>query len=125
MRKDPYAKEGYEYVFDYYTGRPIYYTLEEFAILKAEEEYKKKHERLHILEGLLIAFDNRDYIIKTISDSKNARMAKEKLMLDLQLSKKQASAILQMKLNKFVQIDRESIINEYNILNEELSDNNT
>lgn len=115
MRKDPYAKEGYEYVFDYYTGRPIYYTLEEFTKLKAEEELNKKQERLHILEGILIAFDNRDYIIKTISDSNNAKKAKEKLMLDLKLSKKQASAILQMKLSQFVQMDRESIINEYNL----------
>ena len=50
MKKDSYEKEGYIYIFDYYWGRPIYYTPEEYAILQQEEERKTKEQRLHILE---------------------------------------------------------------------------
>ncbi len=122
MRKDPYAREGYVYIFDYDLCRPIYYTLEEFANIQAEEEFRKRQERLHILEGFMTALENTDLIVEVVSDSANKRAAKEKLMHMLPLSQKQVSAILQMKLKKFIQMDCEETKREYLTLKNDLSD---
>ncbi len=122
MRKDPYAREGYVYIFDYDLCRPIYYTPEEYAHLQAVEERKRQLERLLILEGFLIAFENSDHLVKVIRASSNKTEAKEKLIHTLPLSQKQVSAILKMQLKRFVQMDREETRREYLTLKENLSD---
>ena len=121
MKKDPFAKEGYVYVMDYYTGCPVYYTNEEYAALQAEEERRQKQDRLHILEGYLIVFENWDFVFKIVKEPISNAETKNILIRSLYLSKKQASAILQMKLKKLDQKSQEKIKNEYLKLKEELS----
>ncbi|MDI6732654.1 MAG: DNA topoisomerase (ATP-hydrolyzing) subunit A [Planctomycetota bacterium] len=73
-----------------------------FLLDKAEAE-------LHILEGLYIAVDNIDEIIKLIKRSKTPEEAKEKLMSKYSLSTIQADAILQMQLRKLTGLEREKL----------------
>ena len=122
MRRDPYAREGYVYRFDYDLCCPVYYTPEEYACLQAEEARRKNQDRLHILEGFMIAFENLDLIFKIVSDSANKTESKEKLIHSLPLSSKQVSAILQMKLKKFIQMDRSETMREYLKIKKSLSD---
>lgn len=63
--------------------------------------------RAHILEGLRIALDHIDEVIKLIRSSKNAAEAKEGLMNNFNLSEKQAQAILDMKLQRLTGLERE------------------
>ncbi len=112
MKKDPFAKEGYKYVFDYYYGVPKYYTIEEYEKLKAEEEKTKKENKIHLLEGYIIALNNKELVINTISNSNNISEAKEKLLELLDLSDKQLNAILQMKLSKFFTLDNDKLTEE-------------
>ena len=123
MRKDPYEKEGYVYIFDYNLGLPIYYTLEEYAIIEREEETANKQSRLHILEGYLAAIENIDEVLTIIRTSKNRTDAKNKLMQTIGITKKQASAILQMKLKTITQMSYEEIEKEHQSLSSELSSN--
>ncbi|MDR2163434.1 MAG: DNA gyrase subunit A [Clostridiales Family XIII bacterium] len=71
----------------------------------------KAEARAHILEGLIIALDNIDEIIKTIRESYND--AKQKLMDRFRLSDLQAQAILDMRLARLQGLEREKIENEY------------
>ena len=112
MKKDPFAKDGYKYVFDYYYGVPKYYTIEEYEKLKAEEEKTKIDNKIHLLEGYIIALNNKELVINTISNSNNISEAKENLLELLHLSEKQINAILQMKLSKFLTLDNNKIIEE-------------
>ena len=112
MKKDPFAKEGYKYVFDYYYGVPKYYTIEEYEKLKAEEEKTKKENKIHLLEGYIIALNNKELVMNTISNSNNISEAKEKLLELLDLSDKQLNAILQMKLSKFLTLDNDKLTEE-------------
>lgn len=75
---------------------------------------KKAEARAHILEGLRIALDNIDEIIKIIRSSYND--AKDKLMERFGLSEIQAQAILDMRLARLQGLEREKIENEYNEL---------
>ena len=75
---------------------------------------KKAEARAHILEGLRIALDNIDEIIKIIRASYND--AKQKLMDRFKLSDIQAQAILDMRLARLQGLEREKIENEYNEL---------
>ena len=77
---------------------------------------EKAEARAHILEGLRIALDNIDEIIKLIRASYNN--AKEKLMEKFGLSEIQAQAILDMRLARLQGLEREKIENEYNELME-------
>ena len=74
----------------------------------------KAEARAHILEGLLIALDNIDEVIKVIRSSYND--AKEKLMVRFGLSEIQAQAILDMRLARLQGLEREKIENEHNEL---------
>lgn len=75
---------------------------------------KKAEARLHILEGLKIAIDNLDAVIKTIRESYDD--AKLVLMRKFTLSDIQAQAILDMQLKRLQGLEREKIDNEYNTL---------
>jgi len=83
-------------------------------------ELEKAKARAHILEGLKIALDNIDEVIKVIKGSKDAPTAKEELMSRFALSLVQASAILDMRLQRLTGLEREKIENELKALMEEI-----
>ena len=70
-------------------------------------------KRAHILEGLKIALDNLDAVIKTIRSSKTQEDAKNNLVSKFKLSEVQAIAILDMQLRRLAALEREKIENEY------------
>ena len=70
-------------------------------------------KRAHILEGLIIALDNLDAVIKTIRESKTQEDAKVNLMARFKLSDLQATAILDMQLRRLAALEREKIEKEY------------
>jgi DNA gyrase subunit A len=72
--------------------------------------------RAHILEGLKIALDNLDAVIKTIRESHTQDDAKKNLMERFSLSEIQSTAILDMQLRRLAALEREKIENEYNEL---------
>ncbi|MDH4227213.1 MAG: DNA gyrase subunit A [Deltaproteobacteria bacterium] len=76
-------------------------------------DLKKARERAHILEGLKIAIDNLDNVIKLIRASKSPQEAKEGLITKFKLSEIQATAILDMRLHRLTALEREKIIAEY------------
>ncbi len=83
-------------------------------------ELEKAKARAHILEGLKIALDNIDEVIKVIRASKDTAEAKDELMAKFGLSLVQASAILDMKLQRLTGLEREKIENELKALMEEI-----
>jgi DNA gyrase subunit A len=76
-------------------------------------ELAKAERRAHILEGLRVALDSIDPVIKLIKRSKNADEAKEGLINSFKLSIEQAQAILEMRLQRLTALEREKIDNEY------------
>jgi DNA gyrase subunit A len=74
---------------------------------------RKARERAHILEGYRIALDNIDEVIKLIRASANTAAAREGLMRRFELSELQANAILEMRLQRLVGMERDKIENEY------------
>ena len=87
---------------------------EEVVERRTKFDLKKAEDRAHILEGLKIAIDNIDEIIKIIRESYDD--AKEKLMQRFELSDIQAQAILDMQLKRLQGLEKEKIENEYNEL---------
>jgi len=85
------------------------------VIIRRRTEYdlRKAEARAHILEGLRIALDHLDEVIKLIRASQTTEEAKEGLMKNFQLSDKQAQAILDMRLQRLTGLEREKIENEY------------
>ncbi len=83
-------------------------------------ELEKAKARAHILEGLKIALDNIDEIIKIIKKSEDAKSAKVSLMENFSLSEIQAGAILDMKLQRLTGLEREKIENELKELLKEI-----
>ena len=79
----------------------------------------KAEARAHIVQGLLIALDNIDEVIKTIRSAYND--AKEKLMVRFGLSEIQAQAILDMRLAKLQGLEREKLQNEYEELQKKIA----
>ena len=92
-----------------------YYIKHQEDVIRRRTQYEltKAQARAHILEGLTIALDHLDPIIKTIRDSKNGDSAKEVLMSDYTLTEKQAQAILDLRLQRLTGLEREKIENEY------------
>ncbi len=76
-------------------------------------ELKKAEQRAHILEGLTIALDHLDAIIKLIRSSKSVDEARAGLMEKFKLTQIQAQAILEMQLQKLTRLEREKIVQEY------------
>ena len=92
---------------------------EEVVERRIRYDLKKAEDRAHILEGLLIAIDNIDEIIKIIRESYND--AKEKLMLKFNLSEVQSQAILDMQLKRLQGLEKEKLENEYNELMQKIA----
>lgn len=76
-------------------------------------ELKKAEARAHILEGLKIAIDNLDAVVKTIRQAPDTDTARINLMEKFKLSKLQAQAILDMKLQQLTGLERKKIDDEY------------
>jgi len=76
-------------------------------------ELKKAEHRAHILEGLTIALDNLDAVIKLIRSSRSVDQARKGLMTNFELTKIQAQAILDMQLQRLTRMEREKIVKEY------------
>lgn len=84
----------------------------EIIIRRTRFDLEKNEKRVHILEGLKIALDNIDEVIKVIKESKSDLIAKEKLMSRFELSEIQADSILEMKLRRLTGLERDKIENE-------------
>jgi DNA gyrase subunit A len=80
---------------------------------RSKYELKIARARAHILEGLRIALDNLDAIIKTIRNSETAEAARKNLMTVYNLSQVQAQAILDMQLRRLANLERQKIQDEY------------
>lgn len=76
-------------------------------------ELRKAEERAHILEGLIIALDNLDAVIKLIRASKTPEDARDGLMKEFDLSDLQARAILDMRLQKLTGLERDKLKSEF------------
>jgi DNA gyrase subunit A len=81
---------------------------------RTEFDLAKARDRAHILEGLKIALDNIDAIIRTIRDSRTAESARNNLIRNFSLSERQAQAILDMQLRRLAALERKKIEDEYN-----------
>ncbi len=86
---------------------------QEVITRRSEYELKKAKNRAHILDGLLIALANLDDVIKTIRDSADADVAKERLMTRFNLSEIQSQAILDMQLRRLAALERQKIMDEH------------
>ncbi len=92
-----------------------YYLMHQKEVITRRSRYdlKKAKARAHILEGLLIALDHIDEIIRLIRASKTDDIAKQALMDQFKLSEKQSVAILDMRLRRLTGLEREKIESEY------------
>ncbi|MDD3840074.1 MAG: DNA gyrase subunit A [Clostridia bacterium] len=79
-------------------------------------DLNKAEARAHILEGLKVALDNLDQVIKLIRSSKTVEIARNGLMADFGLTQTQAQAILDMRLQRLTGLEREKIEQEYSEL---------
>ena len=85
----------------------------EVVVRRTEFELKEAEARAHILEGLKIALDNIDAVIKVIRGSKDPAQAKEGLMNSFNLSELQSQAILEMRLQKLTGLEVDKVVGEY------------
>jgi DNA gyrase subunit A len=85
----------------------------EIVVRRTEFDLKEADARAHILEGLKIALDNIDEIIKIIRGSKDPTQAKEGLMNGFNLSEIQSQAILDMRLQKLTGLEVDKVVAEY------------
>lgn len=92
------------------------------VVRRTKFELKKAKERCHVLEGLIIASDNIDDVIKLIRASKNADEARGNLMNKYKLSEIQSKAIVEMRLRQLTGLEQDKLRNEYNEIKELISD---
>jgi len=94
----------------------LHYFLEhrrEVVVRRTTFELRKAEERAHILEGLKIALDNLDAVITLIRRSQSPDEARAGLMRQFALTEIQASAILDMRLQRLTQLERAKLVEEY------------
>ena len=84
----------------------------EVIIRRSKYDLRKAEERAHILEGLKIALENIDEVIKIIKESENVEIARTALMSSFGLSEIQAQAILDMRLQKITSLETRKIVEE-------------
>ncbi len=105
-------------------GRPVMVNLKdmikhfidfrhEVIVRRTKYELRKAEERAHILEGLIIASDNIDEVIKIIRASKSPDEAREKLMERFELSDIQSRAIVEMRLRQLTGLEQDKLRAEY------------
>lgn len=101
----------------------LYYYLQhqkDIITRRTQYDLARARERVHVLEGLMIALNNIDEIIEIIKSSKNQSIAKEKLIQKFDLSEIQAQVILDMQLKRLTALDRQNIEKEYQELLEKI-----
>ena len=82
------------------------------VIRRTQYDLNKAKERAHLLEGLKIALDNIDDVIRIIKSSRSVDLAKTRLMDEFTLSERQAQAILDMRLQKLTSLETQKILDE-------------
>ena len=92
----------------------------EIVIRRTKYELDQAEKRAHILEGLLIAIDNLDEVIKLIRASRTPDDAREGLITRFELSEVQARAILDMRLQRLTGLERDKLKQEYDELLKEI-----
>ncbi len=85
----------------------------EVVVRRTAYDLRKAEERAHILEGLKIALDNLDAVIALIRRSQSPDVARAGLMQQFRLSEIQANAILEMRLQRLTQLERDKLVEEY------------
>ncbi|MGA6827490.1 DNA gyrase subunit A [Nitrospira sp. NS4] len=85
----------------------------EVIVRRTAYELRKAEERAHILEGLKIALDNLDSVIALIRRAQSPDEARAGLMSQFGLSEIQATAILEMRLQRLTQLERQKLVEEY------------
>jgi DNA gyrase subunit A len=85
----------------------------EVVVRRTAYELRKAEERAHILEGLKIALDNLDAVITLIRRSQSPDEARTGLMRQFSLTEIQATAILDMRLQRLTQLERAKLVEEY------------
>ncbi|MEG2164345.1 MAG: DNA gyrase subunit A [Bacteroidales bacterium] len=86
----------------------------EVVIRRSQFELRKAEERAHILEGLILACDHLDEVIRLIRSSKSRDIARDKLMEAFMLSEIQARAIVDMRLGQLTGMEQEDLRSKYN-----------
>ena len=95
---------------------------EDVVTRRTKYNLNKKEDRAHILQGLLIALDHIDEVIRIIRASENVQVAKAELIKQFGLSEAQAQAIVDMRLRTLTGLEREKIQSEYNQLMAEIAE---
>lgn len=114
-------------------GRPVMVNLKELishfvdfrhevVVRRTKYELRKAEERAHILEGLIIASDNIDEVIKIIRASKSPEEARENLMTRFALSDIQSRAIVEMRLRQLTGLEQDKLRAEYEDLMKLIAD---
>ena len=91
------------------------------VVRRTEYDLSQAEKRAHVLEGLLIAIDNLDAVIKLIRASKTVDEAKDGLVKTFKLSELQAKAILELRLQKLTGLERDKIKSEFAELMEKIA----
>ena len=91
------------------------------VVRRTRYELEQAEKRAHILEGLLIALDHLDEVIKLIRSSQTPDVAREGLMSSFGLSEAQARAILDLRLQRLTGLERDKIKSEYDELMERIA----
>src|SRR2546422_453570 len=105
-------------------GRPVVLNLKallqhhidhrrEVITRRTRHELDRARERAHLLEGLKIALDNLDAVIKTIRESQDEKTAQERLQERFKLSERQSKAIVDMRLGRLTRLERNKVMEEY------------
>ena len=94
----------------------------EVVVRRTTYELRKAEERAHILEGLIVASDNIDEVIKLIRASSNGEEARTKLIERFELSEIQARAIVEMRLRQLTGLEQDKLRSEYSDLMETIAD---
>src|SRR5215212_6594920 len=89
---------------------------------RTEFDLEKARDRAHILEGLKIALDNLDEVIRTIRASADTEVARTNLMTGFDLTERQAQAILDMRLARLAALERKKIEDEYLAVIQEIAE---
>jgi DNA gyrase subunit A len=88
----------------------------EVVVRRTQYELRKAQERAHILDGLIVASDNIDEVIKIIRGSSNPDEARQKLIKRFELSEIQAKAIVEMRLRQLTGLEQDKLRSEYESL---------
>ena len=93
----------------------------EIVTRRTQFDLRKSQEKEHIFEGLKIAVDNMDAVVKLIRDSEDPKAARDGLMSAFELSEIQAKAILDMRLHRLTGLERQKILDDLAAIRKEIA----